>query len=118
MKKIRILPAVAFSLLLCSLPATAKDKSPQKVKDLPVKEQIALAQGAAPVLAAAFPAGLVYTRDTTGRWAGKEGSHAPKVTVEGGKVTFETPHPMSAPHFIGMISRTVLLNMSVGSIPA
>lgn len=109
---------MAFSLLLCSLPATAGDKSSQKVKDLAVKEQIALAEGGAPVQAAAFPAGLVYTNDTPGRWAGKEGSHAPKVTLEGGKVRIETPHPMSAPHFIGMISRTVLLNMPVGSIPA
>jgi len=50
--------------------------------------------------AATFPAGLIYTRETPGRWAGKEGTHAPKVTVEGGKVTIETPHPMSAPHFI------------------
>jgi superoxide reductase len=47
-----------------------------------------------------FPAGLVYTAAVPGRWAGKEGAHAPKITVEGRKVTILTPHPMSEPHFI------------------
>jgi superoxide reductase len=46
------------------------------------------------------PAGLLYTKSAPGRWAGKEGAHAPRVTVEGGKVTIVTPHPMSAAHFI------------------
>jgi superoxide reductase len=49
---------------------------------------------------AALPAGLVYTKEVPGRWAGKEGLHAPKVTVAGGKVAILTPHPMSAQHFI------------------
>jgi superoxide reductase len=48
----------------------------------------------------AFPPELVYTKDNPGRWAGKEGSHAPKVTVAGGKVTILTPHPMTPPHVI------------------
>jgi superoxide reductase len=48
----------------------------------------------------AFPPALVYTQDAPGRWAGKETLHVPKVTVEGGKVTIVTPHPMTAPHFI------------------
>jgi superoxide reductase len=43
---------------------------------------------------------LVYTKDAPGRWAGKEGAHVPKVTVEGGKVTILTPHPMTPAHFI------------------
>jgi superoxide reductase len=47
-----------------------------------------------------FPAGLIYTAAAPGRWAGKEGTHAPKVTVEGREVTILTPHPMSEPHFI------------------
>lgn len=47
-----------------------------------------------------FPPGLIYTAAAPGRWAGKEGTHAPKVTVEGRKVTILTPHPMSEPHFI------------------
>ena len=37
-----------------------------------------------PVQAAGtFPAGLIYTKEAPGRWAGKEGAHVPKVTVEG-----------------------------------
>jgi superoxide reductase len=48
----------------------------------------------------AFPPALVYTKDAPGRWAGKEGAHAPQVAVNGSKVTIVTPHPMTAPHFI------------------
>jgi superoxide reductase len=48
----------------------------------------------------ALPPALVYTKDNPGRWAGKEGTHAPKVTAAGGKVTILTPHPMTPPHFI------------------
>ncbi|MFA6470521.1 MAG: desulfoferrodoxin family protein [Candidatus Latescibacterota bacterium] len=47
-----------------------------------------------------FPAGLVYTREAPGRWAGKEGSHAPQVTVDGKNVKVVTPHPMTEKHFI------------------
>jgi superoxide reductase len=47
----------------------------------------------------AFPP-FVYTKENPGRWAGKEGAHAPKVTAEGGKVTILTPHPMTPAHFI------------------
>jgi superoxide reductase len=50
--------------------------------------------------AAAFPPGLVFTKAAPGRWAGKEGLHAPQVTVAGSTVTVVTPHPMTAPHFI------------------
>jgi superoxide reductase len=50
--------------------------------------------------AAAWPAGLVYTKDAPGRWAGKEGAHVPKVTLDSGKLSIVTPHPMSAAHFI------------------
>jgi superoxide reductase len=45
-------------------------------------------------------AGLVYTQDAPGRWEGKQGTHAPKITVSGRKVTIVTPHPMTAPHYI------------------
>jgi superoxide reductase len=31
--------------------------------------------------ASKFPVGLIYTKEAPGRWAGKEGTHAPKVTV-------------------------------------
>jgi hypothetical protein len=33
--------------------------------------------------AGTFPAGLIYAKEAPGRWAGKEGAHGPKVTVEG-----------------------------------
>jgi superoxide reductase len=47
-----------------------------------------------------FPAGLIYTKDAPGRWAGKEGTHVPKVAVEGRKIKMTTPHSMSEKHFI------------------
>ncbi|MBI5444603.1 MAG: desulfoferrodoxin [Deltaproteobacteria bacterium] len=53
-----------------------------------------------PARASTLPAGLIFTRDAPGRWAGKEGAHAPKVTTDAGKLTIVTPHPMSMPHFI------------------
>ena len=47
----------------------------------------AIVGSALPVQAtSAFPSGLIYTKETPGRWAGKEGAHAPKVTVEGRNV--------------------------------
>jgi superoxide reductase len=63
----------------------------------------AVAAASGPTLlraATTFPAGLIYTKDAPGRWAGKEGSHAPKVAVEGKNVKIVTPHPMSEKHFI------------------
>ena len=47
-----------------------------------------------------FPPGVVYTKEAPGKWAKKVGSHAPKVKVEGRKVTIETVHPMTKAHFI------------------
>jgi superoxide reductase len=56
---------------------------------------------AVPVQAAGtFPVGLIYTKEAPGRWAGKEGAHAPKVTVQGRNVKVVTPHPMPQKHFI------------------
>ena len=43
---------------------------------------------------------IIYTKDNLGKWAGKEGSHAPQVTVTGAKVAVVTKHPMSNDHFI------------------
>ncbi len=61
----------------------------------------ALAGSAVRVQAAStFPVGLIYTKEAPGRWAGKEGAHAPKVTVEGRNVKVVTPHPMTERHFI------------------
>jgi hypothetical protein len=48
MKTFRVILVVAFALLLCGLPASAKDKGTKKVQDLPVSEQVALAESAAP----------------------------------------------------------------------
>jgi len=50
--------------------------------------------------ASTFPAGLIYTKGAPGRWAGKEGAHVPRVTVEGRNVKVVTPHPMTEKHFI------------------
>lgn len=47
-----------------------------------------------------YPPGVIYTKEHPGRWAKKVGSHAPRVQVEGCKVTIETRHPMSKKHFI------------------
>jgi superoxide reductase len=50
--------------------------------------------------ASTFPVALIYTKEDPGRWAGKEGAHAPRVTVEGRSVKVVTPHPMTQKHFI------------------
>jgi superoxide reductase len=47
-----------------------------------------------------FPVALIYTKEAPGRWAGKEGAHAPKVTAEGRNVRVVTSHPMTQKHFI------------------
>ena len=47
-----------------------------------------------------FPSGVVYTEADPGMWKGKVGSHAPQVSVDGGKVTIETKHGMSKAHYI------------------
>ena len=61
----------------------------------------AIVGSAMPVEAAStFPVALIYTKEAPGRWAGKEGSHAPKVTVEGKSVRVVTSHPMTQKHFI------------------
>ena len=44
--------------------------------------------------------GVIYSKDTPGRWSQKVGSHAPVVTVNGDKIQVETKHPMSETHFI------------------
>jgi superoxide reductase len=61
----------------------------------------AVVGSAVPVQAGStFPIGLVYTKEAPGRWAGKEGGHAAKVTVEGRTVKVVTSHPMTEKHFI------------------
>jgi superoxide reductase len=56
--------------------------------------------------AAKFPPGLVYTKDAPGRWAGREGTHVPKATLEGKSLKVVTPHTMSEKHYI--VKHTVL----------
>lgn len=71
-----------------------------------LKGSMALAAGAAfsgagQVFAGdGFPAGIIYTQHNPGKWVKKVGSHAPKVSVQGRKVTILTAHPMSAKHYI------------------
>ena len=43
---------------------------------------------------------IIFTKENPGMWAGKEGSHAPEITVTGSKVAVVTKHPMSEKHFI------------------
>ena len=54
-----------------------------------------------------FPAGIVYTKENPGRWAGKENLHVPQVTKEGGGLKVVTPHPMTEKHFI--VKHTLLI---------
>jgi superoxide reductase len=51
---------------------------------------------------------VVFTKDDPGHWAGKEATHVPVATVEGGMLTVKTPHPMSEAHFI--VSHSVVLD--------
>jgi superoxide reductase len=71
------------------------------VKDSLIAAGAAIVGRAVPVQAAGtFPLGLIYTKEAPGRWAGKEGAHAPKVIVKGRNIKVVTPHPMSQKHFI------------------
>jgi len=55
----------------------------------------------APARASYFPfAGIIYTSDSAGMWAGKVEAHMPKVERKGDVVSIATNHPMSAEHFI------------------
>ena len=47
-----------------------------------------------------FPSNIVYTKDDPGKWAKKVGSHAPKVDIDGNRVTITTDHTMSNKHYI------------------
>ena len=49
---------------------------------------------------AGFPPGIVYTKENPGKWVKKVESHAPKVNVEGKKITITTKHTMSKKHYI------------------
>jgi superoxide reductase len=68
---------------------------------------VALASDSTAFAADAVPWPGVFTSENQGKWAGKAGSHAPQVTVEGGKVAVVTRHGMSVSHFI--VRHTVVL---------
>jgi superoxide reductase len=51
---------------------------------------------------------VIYTAEHTGKWAQKEESHAPVMTIEGAKVTVRTNHPMSPKHCI--VRHTLVLS--------
>ena len=72
--------ALITSGLAISAPLLAKSKS-VKSKDLNLP-------------------GIIFTEKVQGKWDGKAGSHVPKVTVAGNKVTLLTEHGMSESHFI------------------
>lgn len=44
--------------------------------------------------------GILYSSENQGRWQGKDGSHAPAISVNGKTVTVETNHGMSESHYI------------------
>jgi superoxide reductase len=54
--------------------------------------------------AASYLDGIIYTKDNPGIWKGKEGGHAPIISVSGEsdyrKVTVKTNHVMTEKHFI------------------
>ena len=58
--------------------------------------------------AAAPEENLVFSKDTPGHWAGKEATHVPQVTVNGGMLMVKTNHPQSDAHFI--VSHSVVLD--------
>ena len=72
--------AVLASAVVVSAPLMAKSKS-EKSKKI------------------SFP-GVIYTEEEQGKWDGKAGSHLPKVSVKGNKVTVLTQHGMSESHYI------------------
>ncbi|HDN27620.1 MAG TPA: hypothetical protein ENG03_11095 [Thioploca sp.] len=47
-----------------------------------------------------LPSGIVYTAENPGKWSKKVNGHAPKVKVEGNKVTITTDHVMAEEHYI------------------
>ena len=72
-----------------------------------IKTSLVLAAGlaagnSATALASAghYPSGVVYTSKHSGKWSKKVGSHAPKISVTGDKVTIRTEHGMSKSHYI------------------
>ena len=59
---------------------------------------------------------IIFTKENPARWKGKEGTHVPKVTVTGSKVSVVTNHPMSNEHFIVRHSLVLKDGTYVGSM--
>jgi len=57
---------------------------------------------------------IIFTAADPAHWAGKEATHVPVVTVEGGTLNVKTPHPMTDAHFI--VSHSVVLEAANISI--
>ena len=80
-------------------------------RDLAKTVLFGAAAAALPAAALAAPAGadenLVFSKDHPGYWAGREGTHVPVATVDGGMLTVTTPHVMTDAHYI--VSHTVVL---------
>jgi superoxide reductase len=81
-------------------------------RDLAKTALIGAAVAALPAAARAKTApediNVVFSKDDPGHWAGKEATHVPVATVEGGMLTVKTPHPMSDAHYI--VSHSVVLD--------
>lgn len=84
---------IKTSLLLTAGVATTLSATEEKAKEAPKKEEIKKEEAIA-------PKGIFYSSENQGRWKGKNGSHAPVITVDGKKVTIETKHGMSEAHYI------------------
>lgn len=76
----------------------------QERRDFLKKAAVAASVGAIASVAAAAETSthlnIVYTKDNPGKWAGKQGSHAPEITVNGSAVSVVNKHGMSEEHFI------------------
>jgi len=85
---------IKTSLLLTAGVATTLNASDEKAKEVEAKKtEVKIEETIA-------PKGIFYSSKNQGRWKGKDGSHAPVITVDGKKVTIETKHGMSEAHYI------------------
>jgi superoxide reductase len=68
---------------------------------------VAVASGIGRGQGAVLPPGIVYSKESPGRWAGRENSHVPKATLEGKNIKVVNSHGMSEKHYI--VKHTVLM---------
>ena len=60
----------------------------------------ATVSGSGTVFATSSTAGILYSEQSEGKWAGKKGSHAPMIHVNGSEVQVTTKHGMAPRHYI------------------